>query len=210
MRRKRRKWSTLTPGKWMGFSRLLPSILPSVCTCGSANIASKGVPGTLKPFLRTLKSVFSTFWRDDACERCFFMWNFENWKCTLNMTIWKSKFWSRHEAGFSILGPAELELEAWGSPKFDSMSKDRLWRGAGVSSTSWDIRPQDERVIADLHFNFSAKFRLLSHFKLSFYNNYQNWLFNLKFNFLGNLWWQIQFVVDRDFNPWLFQQMVGW
>ena len=60
MRRKDRKWSALTPGKWMGFSKLLPSIL-SICACGSANIASKGVPGTLKPFLRTLKSVFSTF-----------------------------------------------------------------------------------------------------------------------------------------------------
>ena len=47
----------------MGFSRLLPSIL-SDCVCGSANIASKGVPGTLKPFLRTWKSVFSTFWKD--------------------------------------------------------------------------------------------------------------------------------------------------
>ena len=60
MRRKDRKWSALTPGKWMGYSKLLPSI-SSICAWGSANIASKGVPGTLKPFLRTLKSVFSTF-----------------------------------------------------------------------------------------------------------------------------------------------------
>jgi hypothetical protein len=62
----------LAPGKWIGFSRLLPSILLSVGVCGNANIASKGVPGTLKPFLRTLKSVFSTFWKDvvivSSCE----------------------------------------------------------------------------------------------------------------------------------------------
>jgi hypothetical protein len=76
MRRKDRKWSALAPGKWMGFSRLLPSILLSVGVCGNANIASKGVPGTLKPFLRTLKSVFSTFWKR-RCDR-FFMWRFEN------------------------------------------------------------------------------------------------------------------------------------
>ena len=61
LRRNNRKWSALTPGKWMGLSRLLPSILLSVCVGGSANIASKGVPGTLKPFLETLKSVFLTF-----------------------------------------------------------------------------------------------------------------------------------------------------
>ena len=60
MRRKDRKCSTLIPGRRMGFSRQLPSIL-LVCVCGSANIASKGVPGTLKPFIRTLKSLFSTF-----------------------------------------------------------------------------------------------------------------------------------------------------
>ena len=68
MRRKDRKWPALTPGKWIGFSILLPSIL-SICACGSANIASKGVPGKLKPFLITLKRVFSTFWR---CCNCFF------------------------------------------------------------------------------------------------------------------------------------------
>ena len=67
MRRKVRKWSTLTPGKRMGFSRLVPSILLRlVSVVWGANIASKGVPGTLKPFLRTLKSVFSTFWKDDV------------------------------------------------------------------------------------------------------------------------------------------------
>ena len=37
-----------------------------VCGTGSANIASKGVPGTLKPFLRTLKRVLSTFWKNVA------------------------------------------------------------------------------------------------------------------------------------------------
>ena len=77
MRRKDRKWSTLIPDKQMGFSRLLPSTLSSpVGVCGSANIASKGVPGTLKPFLRTWKRVFSTFWKK-FCDRFLHIWRRE-------------------------------------------------------------------------------------------------------------------------------------
>ena len=67
MCRKERKWSALIPGNWMGFSRpwLLSSIL-SVGVSRSAKISSKWVPGTLKPFPRTWKSVFSTVCKDVA------------------------------------------------------------------------------------------------------------------------------------------------
>jgi len=87
MRRKDLKWSTLIPSKWIGLSRLLPSTL-CVCVCGSANIASKGVPGTLKQFLWTWKSVFST----------------------LNTTIWKFK--SRVGDSFGW----DITIEEWELP----------------------------------------------------------------------------------------------
>ena len=96
MRRKDRKWSTLTPGKRMGFSRLLPSILLVSVVCG-ANIVSKELPGTLKPFLRTLKSVFSTFWNEVKIVSCEDVKAGEYY--TLNTTIWKSKSWSRFSMG---------------------------------------------------------------------------------------------------------------
>ena len=126
IRRKDRKCSTLTPGKWIGFSRLLPTILLSVCVCGSENMASKGVSGMLKPFLRTLKSVFSTFWK-----KIMLKWHFSSCedlktgKYTSNTTSWKSKSLSRWEAGFSMLGPAE----AWGSLVGLHVKRQRKTRG---------------------------------------------------------------------------------
>ena len=141
MRRKDRKWSTFIPRKWMGFSRLLPSTL-SDCVCGSAKIASKGVPGMSKPFLRTLKSVFSTY---SSWKGVVIICLCEDRKYTLNTAIWKLKSLSRREAGFSMLVPAE----AWGSPVgmiYDGMSKDG--ERAEVSS-DWDIATGNESYHLD-------------------------------------------------------------